>query len=226
MSLDDLPDVIKQEIINQTERNRVRVDNRLDVTEVIGCIRKAWFKRKIPKPLSLKSRWYLYRGNLFDNAWTPLFEKNQMTITHRLQHIPVVISGRLDFIDGDGAVADLKSTDKLYWIIQKGGKEDNIKQVRFYAWHIPTDKARLYYVSLKDVEKVEVEFTEDEQLELVKEMELKAELLYNALKDNCPPARDERHTDNYWECKPSKEGEVYCEFIEECQSGKFNCADR
>jgi hypothetical protein len=223
MSLDDLPEVIKQEIKNQTEKDRVSEDNRLYVTELIGCLRKAWFKRKFPKPLALKSRWYFYRGNVWDNLWTPLFEKNQVSVTHRLRSVPVVISGRIDFIDADGAIADLKTTDNLYWINKEGAKEDNKKQVMFYAWCMAKDKARLYYVSLKDAIKVEVEFTEDDLKELVEEMELNATILYNALIDDCPPERDARHIDSYWECKPSKEGEMYCDYAEECKSGKCDC---
>jgi hypothetical protein len=172
MSLEDLPAIIKEHIIAETERDRVHVDGRLDLTECIGCLRKAWYRRKQPLPLSLDTRWWFYRGNLLDNAWTPLFKRNQVRLTLPLKDMEsIVISGRFDFEDDDGAIADLKSIDNLYWINLKGAREDNIKQVMFYCFCDAKTKGRLYYVSFKDATKIDVNFTREELLAVVAEIE-------------------------------------------------------
>lgn len=216
MSIEDLPAPIKQFIVRETERDKIFEDNRLGVTELIGCLRKAWYRRKMPLPLSIQQRWWFYRGNLLDGVWTPLFERNQVRITHRIRDYPVVISGRIDFIDEDGAVADLKTIDNLYWIKKEGAKADHIKQVLFYAWCEARDKARLYYVSMNDAVPMEVAVSEENKLEVVNELESNAKILYNALVNNIVPERDDKHTQDYWECGVSKDGVCYCEYREQC----------
>ena len=219
-SIEDLPARIQRQIELDTERDKIYEDNRISVTDCLGCLRKAWYRRKQPKPLTMQQRWWFYRGNVFDGLWTPLFPRNQVALTHRIRdpkYPPIVISGRLDFIDDDGAVADLKTTDNLYWISKEGAKEDNRKQVMFYCWCQAKTHGRLYYISLKDALKVEVDFTEDEALALVEEMEASAKELYTALVLNEPPKRDAKHTASYWECGVSKDGVSYCEYREDCK---------
>jgi hypothetical protein len=216
MSVEDLPERIKRQIVVDTERDRPREDNRLALTECIGCLRKAWYRRKHPKDLTMQQRWWFYRGNLFDNAWSPLFERNQIRMTYPLKEPPVVIVGRLDFIDDDNAIADWKTVDKLSNIEYYGAKEDNVKQVLFYAWCEKKTKARLYYIGMKDILKIEVEVTKENTDALLKEIEDNAKILYTALTNNVLPERDKKHTDNYWECGLSDEGVAYCEYREEC----------
>jgi hypothetical protein len=220
--LDDLPPAIKRQIIVSTDRTKVRDNNHLDLTECIGCLRKAWFKRKFPLSPSLRQRWYFYRGNVFDDLWTPLFERNQVRVTHRIRNskYPVVIAGRLDFLDEEKFVADLKTTDKIENIRKYGAKEDNVKQLMFYCWYEATTKGRLYYISFKDAEMFEFDFKAKELEELVDEIEERAMVLYDSLLTSAPPPKDEKHTDSYWECNLSRDGEEYCEYRNKCKESK------
>jgi len=214
-----LPNVIKRHIETETERERALEDNRLSVTECLGCLRKAWYRRKQPLPLSLTTRWWFYRGNLLDGLWTPLFGRNQVRLTLPLkEEEPIVITGRFDFEDEDGAIADLKTVDNLYWIQKEGAREENIKQVKFYCFCDAKTKGRLYYVSLKDAIRIDLEFDRDDLLATVSEIEERAKILYRALKNNVPP--DPLPEGESWECGLTADGIPYCEYNAVCRKSR------
>jgi len=77
------------------------------VTELIRCLRLAWYKRTYPEQVkwSIKSLLNIYRGSVFDDRWTPLFKVHQKN--YRVKRRGVVITGTFDFLY-EGFIYDLK----------------------------------------------------------------------------------------------------------------------
>lgn len=77
------------------------------VTELIRCLRLAWYRRIYPEQVkwSIKSLLNIYRGSVFDDRWTPLFKVHQKNYRVRLRG--VTITGTLDFVH-EGILYDLK----------------------------------------------------------------------------------------------------------------------
>jgi len=200
--IEELPKVIQNHILEKTSEKFIRENNRISVTELLYCIRKAYYQRVNPKPLSLQHAWYIYRGELFDEVWTSLFSRNQLTCTHRIRDVPVVIVGRADFIDEDGAVADLKTHANLKWLEKP--KPEHVMQVRFYGWCLAVPKARLYYVDFRDCKNFDVEIG-DVEADVLEPLESLAVELYSCLEKKVPPFPQKS-----WVCK-------FCEYREECE---------
>lgn len=206
MVLADLPRAIQEHILAQVNDEYTYSNNSFNLTELLYCLRKAYFSRTQKKPLGLESAWFIYRGSMLDEAWTPLFRRNQVRCTYRLKNAPAVIVGKYDFLDGENSdtIYDLKTTKSLHFINE--AKEEHIKQVRFYAWLNAIPKARLLYVDFGDVKAFDVEVGDCS--DLLYELDGKATKLYWALQKGKPP----EDSGPKWMCK-----EGVCEYYEECQ---------
>lgn len=217
MGLNEMPERIKKYIENETSGDRPRETNKLSVTELIGCLRKSWFDRKAPEPKQFKTRFAFWRGNLMDREITSLYPRNQVRVTHRVRGTPIIVAGRIDFIDDDGAVADLKTTDGMFFIKRDGAKDTNVKQVLFYAYYEGVNKARLYYMSMGEWEQVDVDASNDKQEKNLNEIESNAKILYDALLSGKPPEFQDGYNTSYWECKGK---EWKCEYYDRCYGKK------
>jgi CRISPR-associated exonuclease Cas4 len=207
--LEDLPKPIKDHIIKSSSfDDYVNKPNTYSLTELLYCIRKAYFKRIIPKQMTLEQAFNLYRGKVFDNLWTPLFRHNQVRSTYRCKSIPITISGKYDFIDENGVLVDLKTAKSLYYINEPG--YEYIQQVRFYAWLNSIEKAKIVYIDFGDAKVFDVEVGNCEQL--LEELETKASQLYYALK-NCKAPEKTTFISQAWLCQK-------CDYKTECD----NCA--
>lgn len=204
MPLSDLPDPIKDHILNRTNNEEYTTQqNSYSVTELLYCQRKAYYKRTQPKPQTLESAFNLYRGKVFDNLWSPLFKRNQIRCTHRVPGYPISISGKYDFLTEDGTVTDLKTTKSLYFV--NGASEEYQKQVRFYAYCNALSKAQIVYIDFGDCKVFPVEVGDCTQL--IQELEGKAIQLWSALQTGRAPVKSLAVHD--WLCKN-------CEYSKEC----------
>lgn len=204
MTLEALPQPIKDQILrNANLDDYVGKPNTYSVTELLYCVRKSYFKRTCPKPMTLEQAFNLYRGKLFDNVWTPLFKHNQVRSTYRCKNIPITISGKYDFIDENGVLVDLKTAKSLYFINEPG--IEYIKQVRFYAWLNSIPKARILYIDFGDAKSFDVEV--GDCTELLNDLENQAAKLYYALQNKTPPDKGLLMPD--WLCK-------CCDYKQEC----------
>ncbi len=204
MPIEDLPQPIKDEILKKSNNNDYQnKPNTYSVTELLYCIRKAYLKRTNPKPLTLQQAFNIYRGQIFDHLWTPLFKHNQVRCTYRLKSIPITISGKYDFIDENGVLTDLKTTKSLYYVTEPS--EEYKIQVRFYAWLNSIEKAQIVYIDFGDCLVFPVEVGDCTQL--LEDLENKATQLYLALKTKQPPKKNPNSP--AWLCKT-------CDYIEEC----------
>jgi len=201
MSWDSLPEEIKEHIIQKTEEDFARVDNHLYVTELTDCIRKAYFERKSPIEPDFERRFFVYRGKIFHELWAPLFQANDVRVTHRLKGVPAIISGRIDFVK-NGAVYELKTCRTP----PAKPREHHIWQVSAYAWMGGYTKAFLVYVSFEPPKIFEIPL--DRAEEIMEELERRAKVLYQALANDVPPEPLGKWE---WSCD-------YCLYREKCES--------
>ena len=203
MPLDCLPAPIKDQILKSANfEDYTAKPNTYSVTDLLYCIRKTYYKKTNPKPITLEQAFNLYRGKVFDQLWTPLFKHNQVRTTYRCKNIPITISGKYDFIDENGVLVDLKTAKSLYFINEPG--TEYIKQVRFYGWLNSIEKAKILYIDFGDAKAFEVEVGDCN--ELLNELEDKATQLYYALKTNTAPTKPVTAS---WLCQK-------CDYKEEC----------
>ncbi len=105
------------------------------VTEIIYCLRKAWYKRTHPERVkwNIRSLWNIYRGSAFDRKWTSLFPLHQKN--YRATRRGVTITGTMDFLydDGDGPILyDLKMPANTYSKKTYGAGQGYRHQVQAY----------------------------------------------------------------------------------------------
>lgn len=207
MPLTDLPAPIKNHILNKTNYSDYTTQqNSYSVTELLYCLKKAYYKRTQPKPQDIESAFNLYRGKVFDDLWSPLFKRNQIRCTHRVPNYPINISGKYDFLTDDGTVTDLKTSKNLYFVNEASAEYQ--KQVRFYAYCNALTKAQIVYIDFGDCKVFPVEV--GDCTELINELEGKAIQLWSALQCGKPPTNLYAPPD--WLCKK-------CDYKEECKNG-------
>lgn len=202
MSLEELPEKMKTEI--QDRSIYEQRENQINTTELIYCIRKAYYRRKYPEAPSLKSAFWMFRGNIFDKIFTPLFERHQERVTHRVRGTPIIISGRIDFIDGD-TIFELKTVNSLRFIEKEGPHQDHLKQVKFYAWCNAYPNAKIIYMDLNDALVFDVDLSNED--ETIDEFEDLARRLYTGIVTDEPPEPNAQT----WECK-------YCTYKDRCKN--------
>lgn len=190
MGLNDLPQLIKDEILGKgrdKDSYYDRSDNEIHITELLYCLTKSHYARLEPIEPELEQAFWLYRGNMLDEAFTSLFRKNQQRCTHKVSGIPCSIVGKYDFVDGD-TLYDLKTTKSLFYILkEKTAKSEHIKQVQFYCYENSIPKAKVIYFDFGDCTIFDVPIDPD-PLHLIMELEEKCRILYNSLSfycDNC-----------------------------------------
>lgn len=105
------------------------------VTELVRCLRQSWYRRVYPERVkwTVKSLWNIYRGNLFDQKLTSLFEVHQKN--YKIKKDGITISGTLDFVydNGEGPVLyDLKMPASTFYRKREGAGQSYQRQVQAY----------------------------------------------------------------------------------------------
>jgi CRISPR-associated exonuclease Cas4 len=206
MPLADLPNPIKEHILKSCNgEDYHNKPNTYSLTELLYCVRKAYYRRIKPKPTELEAAFNMYRGKVFDNLWSPLFQHNQVRSTYRCRNIPITISGKYDFLTTDNPpiLTDLKTTKSLYYVTEPS--EEYKTQVRFYAWLNSIEKAQIVYIDFGDCKIFPVEVGDCSKI--LEELENKAEQLYNAIKTKTTPHKSLLSPE--WMCKK-------CDYLNEC----------
>jgi CRISPR/Cas system-associated exonuclease Cas4 (RecB family) len=211
MMFDGLPEPIVLHIFETTNKEIAREEGTVGCTELLYCLRKAWLRRKYRDRIELteSQRWWIYRGNIFDNLWTSLFEKNQVEVRYKIND-ELTIVGHADFIYDD-AVWELKTiaTIKALWDRNEQRykpKPWHVKQVLFYAHCLGLEKIRLCYISFDGYKIFTEQDFELNKDEVIRELVEKALEFHNYWKNDIPPAK----TSQEWECK-------FCEVKQFCK---------
>ena len=201
--IEKLPERIKQHILDTVRREFTPPDDRIWVTEVLYCLRKAWFRRKMSKPIDLHSAWHLYRGIIFHNIWEGLYEDTEKKIEIPIWDTGAVLVAKYDFIDND-TIYDLKWVADSYekFLVERGASKAHKDQVQIYLHAKGMKKGALIYLMSKSVKIFEFELEDDFD---INEFLKRALVLWDALRENNPPPR----TPNEYECQ-------YCEYKDEC----------
>lgn len=209
--LQHLPQPIIQHILNKS-RERVVYPHVYHVTELIGCLRKAYFKRTYGDLIKhgLNTLWNFYRGHLFDDEFSPLFLRNQNPVTAQSGKCTIV--GYYDFIHND-ILYDLKTAHDrtMYYLKKDGPRPDNVIQVQAYMElaNDPTIKhGRLIYIGLSPNP---LQFDVQRDPEAVNNLWIKVNNLEWALNHKDPHLLP-IPKDASWRCKPE-----YCEAQTECK---------
>ena len=142
IGMENLPTPIVDHLREALGGDRPNYDHVYHVTEVLYCLRKAYYNRVSTgkKEFDLESLWNIYRGATFDALWSPLFDTNQenykITRTNE-QGRTVTRTGTSDFnwIDEEsmeGVLYDLKMPKNLYFKKKNGAGKFYTEQVQTY----------------------------------------------------------------------------------------------
>jgi len=214
VGLEYLPTPIKTHLRNNMSK-RPSIKNVYHVTEILYCLRKAYWKRMGGKnDFDLAGLWNIYRGNTFDKKWSPLFEHNQVTFKSERKHPEfedlITLTGTLDFIwvdesSLDKVLYDLKMPKNVFYKKQYGAGKFYKGQVQTYLAMAHengeyTDVHRCRVLMLADDLVIEEVPERPEMLDIMWERTF---LFHKSLKDKNPNIL--RGAEAEWEC-----GERFC----------------
>lgn len=219
MSINDLPNPIKQKILRETNDNDdyEPMPNCYHITELVGCLRKTYYRKTLPKqPVSLETANNFHRGRLWDKDFCGCFKHNQVRVTYRCQKTPICISGHFDFLNqddpNDPVITDLKSPKTLFYIERDGKPSEHYRtQVLFYCYCTAIPKGAVMYWD--GAKPLTYPITADTEAcnELITKIEARAATLWLALRNKQPPIKQVCNPET-WECN-------YCEYQTECDRG-------
>jgi len=212
VGIDHLPAPILKYLGNHVSK-RPQIKNVYHVTEILYCLRKAYWRRNGGhSEIDSEGLLNIYRGNMFDKAWTPLFEHNQHTLKSERIH-PVTgelltLTGTLDFMWLDESnlekiLYDLKMPKNTFFKKRYGAGKFYSGQVQTYlamahesGFYLDTHRCRVLMVA-DDVVVDEV----PEKPSMLDLMWERIFLFHTALVDNNPDMLRGAEDDK-WECNP------------------------
>lgn len=171
------------------------------VTELIYCLRKAYWNRTHPnKKFNTRSLWNIYRGSTFDRQWSRLFKINQKTYT--VTREGVTITGTLDFIFSQ-ILYDLKMPASTALAKLVGAHTSYKRQVAAYL-ALAHENGELLHIKKARILMVAETVVVDEQKEWIGMLDKwlfpRAFLLDRALEEDDPSILD--GPEEKWECNP------------------------
>ena len=174
-------------------------DKRIGVKEVCSCLRKAWYLRKYKDYFfSDQTRWMIFRGMVFDDIFSGLYEKHGVKFVHDVGDIQLV--GKIDFIDEFDNIWELKTVNSI-WSIKNGPHKEHMLQANFYAYALGHDTYNLLYVSFDGIKAFTNITTNEQDGKLLIE---RAKQLSYYLENNIMPPKEETKA-----CK-------YCQYYHIC----------
>lgn len=177
------------------------------VTELVGCLRRAWYQRTQPPPLERPSAlWARLRGIIFHEALARMGEglaEQRVAIFLERHGVRAVVTGRVDGYDPEmGILIDYKTlaaaSADLHLPIAH-----HVEQLRLYAWLLgeagqpPPEIGRLVYVTMSEVRAFDIEMPgEEERRRMTETVVRRVRQLLEAGADG--PPGDPREE---WECR-------------------------
>ena len=204
--INQLPDRIKQHILGQVNRMYKRNEDRIWVTDILYCLRKAYFRFRDPKPISLEDAWRIWLGTVIHKELEGLYPGQERKWELGIYNTGAVLVGKYDFMDNN-MIYEIKAVGDNYvhYLKKSGPSEEYILQLQLYMYNKGIEDGALLYVmhdgplmehvSLKDFD--------------IHSMLRRALLLVDALRTNTPPKK----TDRTFQCKK-------CEYKDECKGVK------
>lgn len=161
VGFDYLPTPIKQHMIQKLQ-DRPPLKRIYHVTEVLYCLRKAYYRRVLPRVtenIDPEGIWNIYRGSTFDSLWSPIFPINQKTLV--VEREGITVTGTLDFVWIDEVTLekclyDLKMPKNIFYKKREGAG-------KFYKEQVQTYLAMAHYNNeLLDVKKARILMVADD----------------------------------------------------------------
>jgi CRISPR/Cas system-associated exonuclease Cas4 (RecB family) len=186
--------------------------NTYHVTELTGCLAKAYFSRTRQVQETVESAWAKLRGSLLHYMVRSLgWSELKVNMKFQLNGEVVTLVGRVDAYDPETAtVYDLKTSRFVKWQAEKEfiPRENHIAQLQSYytildSYAIPVSRLVLVYVDDRDIAPREVPLGNRREWLIQR-----ASLLHSSLKNDTMPDPEP----NAW-CK-------YCPFASICPSYK------
>jgi len=183
------------------EKTRQYSDNIIHVSEVSGCLRKAYYIRKygqdiIPKYAVLMS----YGNGIHELLQNYLIKKGwriEYPVSRQFKYLRLV--GHIDLYEPrQNIVVEIKTTSK----IPREPYTEHVRQINTYAYLLGT-MPTLYLIYIDRMGDIKV-FNIPRNYELWKDMIKRAYYLYYSIRDNKEPRREKNHL-----CE-------YCPFKDKC----------
>jgi len=191
MSWESLPESVKESIKERYEKDlkeRRSSSNVIYHSELDGCIRKSYLRRKYPLVPDINAIMGLWRGNILHPAILKHFPRNEVPIKYPIAGTGVILSGRIDAIDKDGTVTELKTVSSIYHVQKRGFPNPwDRDRVLAYAYNWGARKARLIYVDLGGAITFEIPVDESEAEEVFEKRVRLAKLLHDCLVSETTP---------------------------------------
>lgn len=211
-----IPKRIEQKILAATndKDDYTPMPNSYSITELVGCIRKTFYKNTSPKQIfDLAAAKNFYRGNMWDFNFCGCYPRNQIRVTYPCQNVPISISGHFDFINDDDPnnpiVTDLKAPKTAYYVKREGKPSTHYhRQVLFYCICTAIYKGEIGYWDGNDWLGFQFTATIETRKALIIELEAKVLALYFAYRNGKPPNK-QISAPEAWECN-------CCNFFREC----------
>jgi CRISPR/Cas system-associated exonuclease Cas4 (RecB family) len=202
MSVNDLPDIVKSRLLDDDQARHFKHeaterDERLSLTELLYCPRKAYWNRKGWVQMPVSALWRMKMGSLLDDWYTSLFARRQQRVTYTV-YVPkqkyetsptVTVSGIFD-LEHDGAIADLKFMRSLEPTRNNGPGQYYIEQVVFYCYCESVQIGKIHAAAHGDFEIVDVPIDTLTVEEVMTSLEDRAVALYKALVMEGPGSLD------------------------------------
>lgn len=181
-----LPEVITEDINKSRPHNSS--DNIFNVSELSNnCLLRMYLDRREPTDVSERGKWAMYRGRIFDQYLTKLFDEDQIRVTHKVPGTNYVIRGKIDAITyKTNELVELKTVEFMDYM--KEPRDSHKKQALFYlSCYDPLATLQVLYVGMGGWKNYQFTGTKTELNAVMKEFDTKAKLLGDSLKNNEPP---------------------------------------
>jgi hypothetical protein len=164
-------------------------DNVFHASELAyNCMYKAYRDRTEGKEFNDAGKYALWRGRVFDQYITKLFDENELRVTQRVPNTPFTIRGRIDGVDYENNILyEVKSVASIKYIRDQPYAH-HIPQGLFYLNNYdPLATLRFLYVSMDGYVSLEYVPDPSEMRAHNDEYNRKAKELGLALKHGEPP---------------------------------------
>jgi len=188
-------------------------NNNIYASELDGCIRKSWYRRKYQKPPSKKTAMYLRNGTWQHENFQQAYTTKEQRFTLPVK-IGCTIVARADAINKDGELLEFKNVKNPYFINKKDEPNEWDKnRVLFYMWLGGYTVGHIYYFHAGPQEPNHYTITLDDNNEnniIMQQLEKRykelALELHNGINHDAPPYPSNKRS---FDCE-------FCDYQKEC----------
>lgn len=140
-----------EQVLSQDAKHEYK-DERIYVSELGGCLRRSWFRRRVLRKPTLGDAFRLFIGRLFHEIVEESYFMREVPVAWEFtaEDGVLTLAGRIDAVDGDKVVEfKSKSPRSFSYVLRNGPLHEDEEQVRFYAAAGGYERALLIYYELQ-----------------------------------------------------------------------------